>query len=47
MTEEERQEYLEATVEHGENKYKRLGWLQLVVVLIVEAIALGSLSLPK
>lgn len=47
MTEAERQEYLSATVEAGEKKYHKLGWIQLVVVLIVEAIALGALSLPK
>lgn len=47
LTEEEHQMALKGTIEHGEHKYKRLGWLQLVVVLIVEAIALGSLSLPK
>lgn len=46
MTEAEKVEYLSHQVEHGEKKYKQLGWLQLVVVLIVEAIALGSLSLP-
>lgn len=47
MTEAERQEYLSATVIAGEEKYHKLGWVQLVVVLIVEAIALGALSLPK
>lgn len=31
----------------GENKFHRLGWKRLTVVLIVEAIALGSLSLPS
>ena len=31
----------------GESKFKRLGWKRLTVILIVEAIALGSLSLPK
>lgn len=30
----------------GHQKYNRLGWKRLTVVLIVEAIALGSLSLP-
>ena len=30
----------------GEAKFSRLGWKRLTVVLIVEAIALGSLSLP-
>lgn len=32
---------------HGVEKYSKLGWFQLVVVLIVEAIALGSLSIPS
>jgi Transmembrane amino acid transporter protein len=38
MTEEERR---------GHAKYHRLGWKRLTVVLIVEAIALGSLSIPS
>lgn len=46
MSEAEKLEYLSSQVEHGEQKYNKLGWVQLVVVLIVEAIALGSLSLP-
>lgn len=32
--------------EEGHQKFNRLGWKRLTVVLIVEAIALGSLSLP-
>ena len=31
----------------GEEKYHRLGWKQLTLMLIVEAIALGSLSIPS
>jgi len=31
----------------GEAKYKKLGWIKLTVCLIVEAIALGSLSIPS
>lgn len=31
----------------GHNKFHRLGWKRLTVVLIVEAIALGSLSIPS
>lgn len=31
----------------GEQKYHRLGWKKLTVCLIVEAIALGSLSIPS
>lgn len=33
--------------EKGNAKFKRLGWKRLTVVLIVEAIALGSLSIPS
>lgn len=33
--------------EHGIRKFNRLGWKRLTVVLIVEAIALGSLSIPS
>ena len=32
---------------HGDAFFHRLGWKRLTVVLIVQAIALGSLSLPK
>lgn len=32
---------------HGEDKFKKLGWKRLTICLIVEAIALGSLSLPS
>ena len=42
MSENERQ-----IVEHGVKKFNRLGWKRLTVVLIVEAIALGSLSMPS
>jgi hypothetical protein len=31
----------------GEEKYHRLGWKKLTICLIVEAIALGSLSIPS
>ncbi|KAJ9296590.1 hypothetical protein DTO271G3_5288 [Paecilomyces variotii] len=34
-------------VERGHSKFNRLGWKRLTVVLIVEAIALGSLSIPS
>ncbi|PYI18137.1 hypothetical protein BO86DRAFT_389555 [Aspergillus japonicus CBS 114.51] len=34
-------------VEAGIQKYNRLGWKRLTVVMIVEAIALGSLSIPS
>ncbi|KAL4793766.1 transmembrane amino acid transporter protein-domain-containing protein [Aspergillus venezuelensis] len=42
MSERERHVY-----EHGVEKFNRLGWKRLTIVLIVEAIALGSLSLPS
>lgn len=35
------------SIAEGEIKYKRLGWQRLTICLIVEAIALGSLSLPS
>lgn len=38
--------YSERKVEEGEAFFRRLGWKRLTVVLIVNAIALGSLSLP-
>ncbi|KAB8259216.1 transmembrane amino acid transporter protein-domain-containing protein [Aspergillus pseudonomiae] len=34
-------------IEAGEIKYHRVGWVQLTVLLVVEAIALGALSLPS
>lgn len=42
MSETERHVY-----DHGIKKFSRLGWKRLTVVLIVEAIALGSLSIPS
>ncbi|EAW15343.1 putative amino acid transporter [Aspergillus clavatus NRRL 1] len=42
MSEAERNIY-----EHGVKKFSRLGWKRLTIVLIVEAIALGSLSIPS
>lgn len=38
------EEQLTAT---GEAKYHRLGWKQLTLMLVVQAIALGSLSIPS
>lgn len=35
------------TVHEGEQKFKKLGWKKLTVCLIVEAIALGALSIPS
>lgn len=42
MTDAERNVY-----DHGIQKFNRLGWKRLTIVLIVEAIALGSLSIPQ
>jgi len=36
-----------ARLEDGNAKFHRLGWKRLTVVLIVEAIALGSLGMPS
>ena len=36
-----------ASMEEGEHKFHKLGWKRLTICLIVEAIALGSLSLPS
>jgi hypothetical protein len=35
------------TMHEGEQKFRQLGWVKLTVCLIVEAIALGSLSIPS
>ncbi|PSN73475.1 N amino acid transport system protein [Corynespora cassiicola Philippines] len=35
------------TVQQGQEKFRRLGWKRLTICLIVEAIALGSLSIPS
>ncbi|WPH05062.1 Hypothetical protein R9X50_00796100 [Acrodontium crateriforme] len=37
----------EVTLQQGEHKFHKLGWKKLTICLIVEAIALGSLSIPK
>ncbi|KAK0641720.1 transmembrane amino acid transporter protein-domain-containing protein [Cercophora newfieldiana] len=39
-------DFLRQKEAEGHEKFKRLGWKRLTIVLIVEAIALGSLSLP-
>ncbi|KAF9700037.1 hypothetical protein EKO04_001701 [Ascochyta lentis] len=36
-----------ATVQEGSEKFHQLGWKRLTICLIVEAIALGSLSIPS
>ncbi|OJJ50243.1 hypothetical protein ASPZODRAFT_128869 [Penicilliopsis zonata CBS 506.65] len=40
-------EHDRAIYEHGVKKFSKLGWKRLTIVLIVEAIALGSLSIPS
>jgi len=35
------------TTQEGEQKFNKLGWKKLTICLIVEAIALGSLSIPS
>lgn len=35
------------TIHEGQERFKKLGWKRLTVCLIVEAIALGSLSVPS
>lgn len=37
----------QATLHEGEAKFKKLGWKRLTICLIVEAIALGALSVPS
>lgn len=37
----------QATYEHGMQKFHKLGWKRLTILLFVEAIALGSLSIPS
>lgn len=37
----------QATIHEGQHKFQRLGWKKLTICLIVEAIALGSLSVPS
>lgn len=37
----------QTTLHEGEQKFHKLGWKRLTICLIVEAIALGSLSIPS
>ena len=37
----------QASLQQGEQKFQRLGWKRLTICLIVEAIALGALSVPS
>lgn len=46
-SDEFREDVERAKARAGEEKFHRLGWKRLTVVLIVTAIALGSLSLPS
>ena len=49
-TEKEKDELMleeQVSVHEGVMKFKKLGWKKLTVCLIVEAIALGSLSIPS
>ncbi|EPQ31992.1 uncharacterized protein PFL1_00190 [Pseudozyma flocculosa PF-1] len=39
--------YEKQKISEGDHKFHKLGWIKLTVCLIVEAIALGSLSLPS
>lgn len=47
ITEEELAGYDEEDIHEGEAKYHQLGWIRLTICLIVEAIALGSLTMPS
>ena len=44
---EDKDEMGEDGMHEGEEKYHQLGWKRLTICLIVEAIALGSLSIPS
>lgn len=46
MSELEKVEYFADVTEDGEVKFHKLNWVQLTVVLIVTAVALGTLSMP-
>lgn len=46
-TPQQDEEVVGAIHDHGEDKFNRLGWKRLTVVMLVEAIALGCLSLPS
>lgn len=38
--------YISEVTEAGEHKFHKLSWFQLVIVLVVAAVALGTLSMP-
>ncbi|BEI83569.1 hypothetical protein CcaverHIS002_0401730 [Cutaneotrichosporon cavernicola] len=46
MTEAEKAEYVADVTEDGKVKFNKLSWLQLTIVLVVTAVALGTLSMP-
>lgn len=46
MTDIEKVEFITEVTEDGEKKFHKMSWIQLVVVLIVTAVALGTLSMP-
>lgn len=46
MTDIEKVEFIAEVTEDGEEKFHKMSWIQLVVVLIVTAVALGTLSMP-
>lgn len=45
-TDAERVEYISEITAAGEKKFHKLTWFQLVIVLVVTAVALGTLSMP-
>lgn len=38
--------YISEVTEAGEQKFHKLSWFQLTIVLLVTAVALGTLSMP-
>lgn len=45
-TDADRVEYISEVTAAGEQKFHKLTWFQLVIVLVVTAVALGTLSMP-
>ncbi|GMK58828.1 hypothetical protein CspeluHIS016_0602700 [Cutaneotrichosporon spelunceum] len=46
MTQEQKEEYISDVTQDGKVKFNKLSWLQLTIVLVVTAVALGTLSMP-
>lgn len=46
MSDAEKVEFISDIIEDGERKFHKLTWFQLVIVLTVSAVALGTLSMP-